>query len=55
MQVIKKTNFKREATYGDICVRFEYGVHAKLLYARFFVLPKLQNSSLGVWFILIKS
>lgn len=36
-------------------VRFEYIVHAKFLYARFFVLPKLQNNSLGVWFILIKS
>lgn len=42
------------ATYGDICVRFEYGVHAELLYARFFVLPKQKRNSLGMWFILIK-
>lgn len=58
MQVIKKTNFKGEATYDDI--RFSYfqcgyGVHAELLYARFFVLSKQKIYFLGMRFILIES
>lgn len=53
-------NQKRQTLKGKrLMATFVFGLNTScmqnFLYAQFFVLPKLQNNSLGVWFILIKS